>query len=137
MCRTRAGEGGGAIRLLGKHEMCKQWAGEDGGRGMHGRGKNGARHGFREAAVGAPAGEDGGRDWSARGYGWVHCERIGCEISEALELVTRSTVMEAWRRRRGEGGRGEATCIAAKWGGRSRGDPDKRRHGIGGVGREV
>jgi hypothetical protein len=45
--------------------------------------------------------------------------------------------MEAWRRRRGEGGRGEATGIAAKWGGRSRGDPDERRHGIGGVGREV
>jgi hypothetical protein len=46
----------GAIRLLGERKMCRQRAGEDGGRGMHGcgwsrRGKNGAWCGFREAAV--------------------------------------------------------------------------------------
>jgi hypothetical protein len=45
----------GAIRVLGEHKMRRQQAGEDGGRGMHGHGgKNGARHGFREATVGAP-----------------------------------------------------------------------------------
>jgi hypothetical protein len=45
--------------------------------------------------------------------------------------------MEAWRRRRGERGRREVTGEAAKWGGRSRGDLDERRHGGGGVGREA
>jgi hypothetical protein len=44
--------------------------------------------------------------------------------------------MEAWRRRRGEGGRGHAMGGSAKWGGRSRGDLDERRRGRGGVGRE-
>jgi hypothetical protein len=70
----------GAIRLFGESKMCRQRAGEDGGRGMHRRGwsrrgKNGAQRGFREVAVVAPAGEDGRRDWSAHGYEWVHGER--------------------------------------------------------------
>jgi hypothetical protein len=49
----------GAIRLLSERKMHRQRAGVDGDRGMHGRswsrlGKNGARCGFREVAVGAP-----------------------------------------------------------------------------------
>jgi hypothetical protein len=131
----------GTIRLLSERKMCIQRESEDGGRGLHGRswsrrGKNGARRGFREAAAGAPTGEDGGRGRSARGYGWVHGERRGCEIFGVLGPVASSTVMEAWWRRRGEGGRGEATGGAAKWGGRSRGDPDERRRGGSGMGRE-
>jgi hypothetical protein len=55
----------------------------------------------------------GSRGWSARGYRWVHGEQRGCEVYEALGLVASSTVMEAWWRRHGEGGRGEAA-----WGGR-------------------
>jgi hypothetical protein len=46
------------IRLLGERKMRRQRAGEDGGRGIQGRGwsrrgKNGAWRGFREAALGA------------------------------------------------------------------------------------
>jgi hypothetical protein len=82
------------IRLVGRR--LGTWAGEDGGRGWSRRGKNGARHGFREATVGATAGEDGGRGWSARGYEWVHGEQRGCDISRALRPIASSTVMEAW-----------------------------------------
>jgi hypothetical protein len=45
--------------------------------------------------------------------------------------------MEVWQSRRGEGGREQATSRAAKWGERSRGDPDERRFGGRDVGREV
>jgi hypothetical protein len=131
----------GTIRLLGERKMRRQQADEDGGHDMHEcgwsrRGKNRARHGFREAMVGVPVGEDGGCCWSARGYGWVYGEQRGCEICGALESVASSTVMEAWWRRCGEGGRTEAIGGAAKWGGRSWGDPDERRCGGGGVERE-
>jgi hypothetical protein len=99
--------------------MRRQWVDVDGGRDMHRRGwskhvKNGAQRGFQEAAVGVPAGEDGGHGWSACGYGWVHGERRGCDISRVLETVASSTVMEAWQRRHGEGGRGEVTGGAVK-----------------------
>jgi hypothetical protein len=119
-------------------------------RGWSRRGKNGARRGFQETAVGAPAGEDGIHGWSARG-GWVHSDRRGCEIFRALGPVASSTVMEAtelaWggRSRGGDGrsskvgrevaGRSELAEAAWEgghgegvWGGKSRG---------GGVGREV
>jgi hypothetical protein len=99
--------------------------------------RTGAWCGFWEAAVGAPVGEDAGRGWSAYDYGWVHGKRRGCEISEALGSVANSTVMEAWRKRRGEGDCEEAMGGAAKWGGRSRVDTNERRRGGGGVGREV
>ncbi|AQK54053.1 hypothetical protein ZEAMMB73_Zm00001d051335 [Zea mays] len=79
--------------------------------------RTGAWCGFWEAAVGAPVGEDAGRGWSAYDYGWVHGKRRGCEISEALGSVANSTVMEAWRKRRGEGDCEEAMGGAAKWGG--------------------
>jgi hypothetical protein len=94
--------------------------------------RTGAWRGFREAAVGAPAGKDAGCGWSARDYGWVHGERRGCEIFEVLGPVASSTVMEAWQKQRGEGGREEIRTSGgvaeAAWGGRAWGC---------GVGREV
>jgi hypothetical protein len=55
----------------------------------------------------------------------------------AFVPVASYTVMEAWRRRRGEGGLGEATGGAGKWGGRSWGDPNEpRQRGEGGHGEE-
>jgi hypothetical protein len=114
----------GAIRLLGERKMRRQRVGENGGRGMHGRGWS------RCSENGSMAWISGGRGWSARGQGCrmrLECPRLRVGSWRAKGLRDFRGA-RAGCKLHGNGGVAEAA-----WGGRLRGGDGRSSE----VGREV